>query len=180
MPVWYSTCTAIKQIGTFQLIDTNDQALLIVTVEEQHRPVVSGFVTSTSATAIKAPLHQFVFIGHGETDRSMFAKSSLFFVQVTILVLHLRKCLLKYWAAKMPYALKLLILKHNLKKLIAWSCMFSKRRLLWETAKANKTAGERVSLVNDKLWVNNEFYVWDELTNEQLKLPSFIQLERVE
>ncbi|KAG0420996.1 hypothetical protein HPB47_003100 [Ixodes persulcatus] len=74
-PVWYSTCTGIKQIGTFQLVDKDDQALPIVTVEEQHRPVFSGSVTSTSAKAIKAPLHQFVFIGHGETDRSMFYKS---------------------------------------------------------------------------------------------------------
>ncbi|KAG0423312.1 hypothetical protein HPB47_000909, partial [Ixodes persulcatus] len=69
-PVWYSTCTTIKQIGTFQPIDKDDQALPIVTVEEQHRPVFSGSVTSTSAAAIKAPLHQFVYIGHGDTDRS--------------------------------------------------------------------------------------------------------------
>lgn len=59
-------------------------------------------------------------------------------------------------------------------------CTLSKRRLLWETAKADKTAGKRVSLVNDKLRVNNEFYVWDELTNERVKLPSFIQPEPVE
>ncbi|KAG0432552.1 hypothetical protein HPB47_020741 [Ixodes persulcatus] len=90
-PVWHSTCTAIKQIGTFQLIDKNDRALPIVTVEEQHHPVFSGSVTSTSATAIKAPLHQFVFIGHGETDRSMFAKSSLFFVQLS-----------PFWIALLP------------------------------------------------------------------------------
>ncbi|KAG0444408.1 hypothetical protein HPB47_013824 [Ixodes persulcatus] len=36
-PVWYSTCTAIKQIGTFQPIDKNNLALPIVTVEEQHQ-----------------------------------------------------------------------------------------------------------------------------------------------
>lgn len=46
-----------------------------------------------------------------------------------------------------------------------------KRKLLWDSAKDEKLNGKKVTLVHDKLSIDNELYAWDESTNTRVKLP---------
>lgn len=58
-----------------------------------------------------------------------------------------------------------------------------KRKMLWESGKPDKEAGCRVALINDKLRVNDDFFIWDETSHSplclllQLRLP-FLQHPR--
>lgn len=45
-----------------------------------------------------------------------------------------------------------------------------KRKLLWESAKNEKLQGKKVALVHDKLRVDKEKFVWDDITNSRIKL----------
>ncbi|CAN7992876.1 unnamed protein product, partial [Ixodes hexagonus] len=47
-----------------------------------------------------------------------------------------------------------------------------KRKMLWESAKLDKTNGKRVFLVHDKLRINDDFYIWDEDANKRVLLSS--------
>lgn len=40
-----------------------------------------------------------------------------------------------------------------------------KRKLLWESGKAEKAAGKKVFLVNDSLHVDNDIYNWNDTSN---------------
>lgn len=46
------------------------------------------------------------------------------------------------------------------------------RKLLWDSAKLNKAKGERVRLVNDKMWISDDVYTWDEALNVRVQLPA--------
>lgn len=46
-----------------------------------------------------------------------------------------------------------------------------KRKLLWESAKTDKFQGKKVGLFHDKLKVDDDYYIWNETTNERQKLP---------
>lgn len=37
-----------------------------------------------------------------------------------------------------------------------------KRKLLWNSAMAEKEQGAKVKLVHDKLWVNDDTHAWDD------------------
>lgn len=45
-----------------------------------------------------------------------------------------------------------------------------KRKLLWESAKNEKLQGKKVALVHDKLRVDKEKFVSDDITNPRIKL----------
>ncbi|XP_065311615.1 uncharacterized protein [Dermacentor albipictus] len=42
-----------------------------------------------------------------------------------------------------------------------------KRKLLWESAKHDKSLGKKVSLQHDKLRINNDMYIWNDKTNQR-------------
>lgn len=46
------------------------------------------------------------------------------------------------------------------------------RKCLWDSASANRASGDKVRLVYDKLFINNDAYVWDSVKNEKLRLRS--------
>lgn len=43
-----------------------------------------------------------------------------------------------------------------------------KRRLLWESAQADKAQAKRVFLVNEKLSIDGSLYAWDDTTNQRV------------
>lgn len=45
-----------------------------------------------------------------------------------------------------------------------------KRKLLWESARKDKDEGLDPKLYDDKLKINDETYVWDDLTGRRMKL----------
>lgn len=49
-------------------------------------------------------------------------------------------------------------------------CKLTKRRLFRKSAKVGKTAAKNVSLINDKLRVNDAWYIWDQYRNMRVKL----------
>lgn len=42
-----------------------------------------------------------------------------------------------------------------------------KRKLLWQEAKRDMEAGKRVTLIHEKLRVDNQFYTWDDASNSR-------------
>lgn len=46
----------------------------------------------------------------------------------------------------------------------------NKRRRLWNSAKAEEEQGKKVSLINDKLRVNNKFFIWDQQENSRTQI----------
>lgn len=42
-----------------------------------------------------------------------------------------------------------------------------KRKLLWESAKHDKSLGKKVSLQHDKLRIDNDVFIWNETTNQR-------------
>lgn len=50
-----------------------------------------------------------------------------------------------------------------------------KRKMLWESARHNKDEGARVYLFNDKLYVNDEVFVWDEKKNARASISTQIK-----
>nr|XP_054920891.1 uncharacterized protein LOC126518652 [Dermacentor andersoni] len=47
-----------------------------------------------------------------------------------------------------------------------------KRKLLWQSAKADKEQGKKVALVNDKLRIDSQFYAWDDVSNTRVVVRS--------
>lgn len=47
-----------------------------------------------------------------------------------------------------------------------------KRKLLWASAKDDKGEGKRISLVNDKLRIDDQLYAWDDATMTRKAIPS--------
>lgn len=47
-----------------------------------------------------------------------------------------------------------------------------RRKLLWESAKADKDNGKNVYLVNEKLRIDDDTFVWDFNTNSRVQIPS--------
>lgn len=45
-----------------------------------------------------------------------------------------------------------------------------KRKLLWESAKADKNNGKKVYLVHDRLKIDKDEYIWDECKSERVKV----------
>lgn len=45
-----------------------------------------------------------------------------------------------------------------------------KRKLLWQSAKEEKKQGKKVILLHDKLRIDNELYVWDDVTHSRVEL----------
>lgn len=50
-----------------------------------------------------------------------------------------------------------------------------KRKLLWDSAKNEKLNGKKVTLINDKISIDNELYIWDDTANTRVKLPQSYQ-----
>ncbi|KAM7300259.1 uncharacterized protein ISCGN_020823 [Ixodes scapularis] len=47
----------------------------------------------------------------------------------------------------------------------------AKRRALWLSAKTDKDQGKKVFLVHDKLRINDDWYIWDDVANSRVQLP---------
>lgn len=47
-----------------------------------------------------------------------------------------------------------------------------KRKLLWQSAKAEKEQGKKVALVNNKLRVDSQLYAWDDVSNTRVVVRS--------
>lgn len=47
-----------------------------------------------------------------------------------------------------------------------------KRKLLWQSAKAEKEQGKKVALVNNKLRVDSQLYAWDDVSNTRVAVRS--------
>ncbi|CAN7940087.1 unnamed protein product, partial [Ixodes hexagonus] len=47
-----------------------------------------------------------------------------------------------------------------------------RKRKLWRSAKPDKDNGTKVSLVNDKLRIDNAYYVWDDSSNARVQVQS--------
>lgn len=45
-----------------------------------------------------------------------------------------------------------------------------KRKLLWESAKADKSQGKTAFLIHDKLCVGDDLFIWNEAKNERQKI----------
>lgn len=52
-----------------------------------------------------------------------------------------------------------------------------KRKNLWQSAKTDKENGKKVSLVNDRLRIDNSFYVWSDASNGRVLLKQMADVQ---
>lgn len=48
-----------------------------------------------------------------------------------------------------------------------------KRKLLWDSAKAEKKEGKKVALIDEKLRVDNDYFIWSDPTNSRVKIHNY-------
>ncbi|CAN8005997.1 unnamed protein product [Ixodes pacificus] len=51
-------------------------------------------------------------------------------------------------------------------------CTLRKRKLLWESARSDKANGRRIFMVNDKLRIDDDTFIWDDSKNARVKISS--------
>lgn len=47
-----------------------------------------------------------------------------------------------------------------------------KRKLLWNSAKADKDSGKKVQLIHDKLRIDDQYFSWDDASNSRKKISA--------